>query len=96
MNIITIPMLTNYFTVYNIIIKYMISIGSGEIPNRTEVVAFLVEAVFGYLLEYILIHKIFSDYTLGIHSKLPDREYCTCPDKCSLEGKGYLHIYVNF
>lgn len=37
-----------------------------------KLLAFLVEAVFGYLLEYILIHKIFSDYPPGIHSKLPD------------------------
>lgn len=42
-------MLTNYFKVYNIIIQYMVNIGSGEIPNSTEVMAFLVEAVFGYV-----------------------------------------------
>ena len=65
MNVIAIPMLTNYFKVYKIIIQYMINTDSGEMPHRTEVLAFLVEAVFGYLLEYILIHKIFSDYISG-------------------------------
>ena len=50
----------------------MINTDSGEMCNRTEVLAFLVEAVFGYLLEYILIHIIFSDYPPGVHSKLPD------------------------